>query len=84
MWRRSGSSPAPSAGGLAAVLNGLANRTFRPVKKTAIPNSTACAYGTISRTRRRVRNSARLDQNASSITHSSSEPCCVDQMAAAR
>ena len=40
VWRRSGSRPAPSAGGLALVANGLANSTISPTKKMAKPNRT--------------------------------------------
>ncbi len=43
VWRSSGSSPAPSVGGLALVANGLAKNTISPTKKIAITNRTACA-----------------------------------------
>src|ERR1700722_14546556 len=84
VWRSSGSRPAPSAGAGELVANGLANSTVSAVKNPASPNRTACAYGTISRTLLRVMNSAMLDQNESSITHSSSDPDWVAQTAAIR
>ncbi len=80
----SGSRPAPCAGGWALVVNGLASNgnTISEVKNAANPSSTAVAYGAISRTRLRVRNSARLDHSESRNTHSSSEPSCEDHAAA--
>ena len=40
VWRSSGSSPAPSGGGLTLVANGLANSTISPTKKIENPNRT--------------------------------------------
>src|SRR5436190_1661456 len=59
---RSGLSPAPSTGTSAAAscANGSALKTIRPAKKAPSPSRTACATGTISRTRLRVRRSTRL------------------------
>ena len=54
------------------------------MKNAEKPNSVAWAQGTISRTLSRVTYSARLDQPASSMHHSSSDPCWVAQIAAAR
>ena len=78
----SGSRPAPSGGGFAVVVNGLAKNTASEVKNAANPSSTAVAYGAISLTRLRVRNRTRLDHSDSSHTHSSSEPSCEDHGAA--
>src|SRR5690242_20318940 len=81
--RSSGSRPEPSGGGIELVANGLAKNTVIAVKKAPKASSTAVAYGAISRTRRRVRNSTRLDHSDSSHTHSNSEPSCEDHAAAA-
>ena len=77
--RSSGSSPAPSAGGLAVVANGLAKNMASEVKKAANPSRTAVAYGAISRTRCRVSRRIRLDHSDKSHTHRSSEPSWEDQ-----
>ena len=78
----SGSSPDPSAGGVEVVANGLAKNAASEVKNAANPSRTAVAYGAISLTRRRVRNSTRLDHRDISQTHNSSEPSCEDHGAA--
>ncbi len=86
MWRSSGSSPAPWVGvsGPEVVSNGLAKNVLSARKKPTSTNSVACAHGTTSRILLRVRNSARLAQPLNSITHSSSDPCWVAQIAATR
>src|SRR5436190_21222673 len=81
--RRRGSSPAPSAGGVAVVANGLAKKTVSMMKKAPKVSSTAVAYGAISRARRRDRNRTRLDHTESRNTHSSNDPSCEDHAAAA-
>ena len=81
-WSSRGSSPAPSAGGFALVVNGLAQNAASEVKNAAKPSSTAVAYGVISRARLRTRNRIRLDHSDSRNTHSSSEPSCEDHAAA--
>ena len=83
-WRRSGSSPTPSAGAGFASWNGLARNAVSPAKKPAKTSSTAVAHAVTSPSRRPVRASTRLDQSDSSQTHRSSEPSCDDQTAVAR
>ena len=80
--RSRGSRPAPSAGGVAVVVNGFAKNTASDVKNAPKPSSTAVAYGAISRARRRVRYRIRLDHSDSRNTHSSSDPSCDDHAAA--
>lgn len=79
-----GSRPEPWVGAMAAgtVSNGLAANAASAPKKVANPSSVAVAYGAISRIRWRVRKSTMLDHSDSSVTQSSSEPCCEDHGAA--
>jgi hypothetical protein len=77
-------SPSPSAGAIATVSNGDAEKTMSDVKNAPKPSSTAWAYGVTSRRRRRTVKSTTLDHSDSSHTHSSSEPSCDDHAAAAR
>ena len=84
MWRSSGSSPAPCTGAGELVTNGFAKNVLRVRKKPTSTNSVACAHGTTSRILRRVRNRARLAHPENNVTHSSSDPCWVDQIAAIR
>src|ERR1044072_2724633 len=82
-WRSSGLRPVPSGGAAASVLNGLSKNSVSIRKNEAKPSRTAVATGAISRTRRRVSASTRLDQTDRSHTHSSSAPSCEDQAAVA-
>ncbi len=66
----------------AKVENGFAANAASEPKNVAKPSSTAVAHGAIARSRRRVRNSTKLDQHDSSVTHSSNDPCCEDHGAA--
>jgi hypothetical protein len=61
----------------------LAKKVVRVVKKRPNPSRIAVAYGAISRARRRDKKRIRLDQKESKRIHSSSDPCWVDQTAAA-
>jgi hypothetical protein len=67
---------------LTLVVNGFAKNAASEVKNAPKPSSTAVAYGAISLTRLRVRNSTRLDQRDNSHTHRSSDPSCEDHGAA--
>ena len=80
-WRSSGFRPAPSAGGLASVVNGFSHPTISSRKKAAITPSTAVAQGAMSRSERRVRNSTALEKIDISSAHSSSEPSWVAHIA---
>ena len=66
---------------MASVSNGFSQPTISNRKKAAMRPSTAVAYGAMSRSERRVRNSTALANSDSSVAHSSSEPSCVAQSA---
>ena len=83
-WRSSGFSPAPSAGAVASSANGVSLKTSSAAKNAANPSRTAVAHGATMRSWRRAPKSTRLDHSDSSQSHSSSEPSCEDQAAAAR
>jgi hypothetical protein len=81
-WRSSGLSPFPSTGVWLSCANGFCPlSTISPRKKTAIPPSTAFAYGAMSRWRRRVAKRATLDITESRKTHRSREPSWLDHIA---
>jgi hypothetical protein len=82
--RRSGSRPAPSGGAGSSSWNGFAQNTDSDRKKPAKPSRIAVAYGVASLSRGAATRTARLAHSDISITHSSSEPSCEDQIAVAR
>ena len=61
--------------------NGFSHPTISSRKNAATTASTAVAHGAISRSERRVRNSTAVENSASSVDHSSSEPSWVAQSA---
>ena len=73
--------PTPSCGGTASVSKGFSQPSIRNRKKPATTPSTAVAHGAMSRSERRVRNSAAVANSDSSVAHSSSEPSWVAQTA---
>ena len=82
--RSSGLRPTPSIGATATRSNGGALNSSSAAKNVPSPSSTAVAYGATSRRRPRSRNRQSALQTESSQNHSSSEPSCEDQAAAAR
>jgi hypothetical protein len=69
--------PTPSAGGFASVSNGFSHPTISSRKKPATTPSTAVAYGAMSRSERRVRNSTVEANSDRSVAHRSSDPSWV-------
>jgi hypothetical protein len=76
-WRSSGLRPTPSGGGDASVPNGFSQPTISSRKNAPTAPSTAVAYGAMSRSERRVRNSTAVEKSDRSVAQSSSEPSCV-------